>query len=162
MTDVPTTTTPARATKTSTTFRMECAVAIPIRAPANRIWGLLTNAKDFPRWNSTVTSIEGEIRLGHKLKLRVPISPRTFTPKVTELESSRRMVWSDGMAPMFKGIRTFELLEKPDGWTQFSMTEVFSGLMLPMIRRSLPDFGPPFEQYANDLKHEAEARDQFE
>lgn len=38
----------------------------------------------------------------------------------------------------------------------FSMVEVMSGLMLPLIRGSLPDFGPPFEQYAADLKREAE------
>jgi hypothetical protein len=36
------------------------------------------------------------------------------------------------------------------------MAEVFSGLMLPMIKGSLPDFGPPFEAYAADLKREAE------
>lgn len=144
------------ATKTSSTFRMECSVAIDIQAQATKIWALLTNAGDFPRWNTTVTSIEGEIALNQKLKLRVPISERTFTPKVTELEAPRRMVWSDGAAPMFKGVRTFSLSENPDGSTHFSMVEVFSGLMLPMIKGSLPDFGPPFEQYASDLKREAE------
>jgi hypothetical protein len=36
------------------------------------------------------------------------------------------------------------------------MTEVFSGLMLPMIKRSLPDFGPSFTTYAADLKGAAE------
>lgn len=135
---------------------MECAVAINIRAPAERIWALLTNAADFPRWNSTVTSIDGEIAQGHKLKLRVPISDRTFSPKVTEFEPHKRMVWSDGAAPMFKGQRTFTLTPNPDGSTDFSMVEVFKGLMLPMIKKSLPDFGPPFEQYAVDLKRESE------
>jgi hypothetical protein len=36
------------------------------------------------------------------------------------------------------------------------MTEVFSGLMLPMIGGRLPDFGPIFERYAADLKARAE------
>src|SRR5438128_682163 len=93
-----------KATKSASTFRMECGIAINIRAPASKIWGLLTNAKDFPRWNTTVTSIDGEIALGNKLKLRVPISERTFTPKVSELDEAKRMVWSDGAAPMFKGV----------------------------------------------------------
>jgi uncharacterized protein YndB with AHSA1/START domain len=135
---------------------MECKIAVSIRAPATRIWALLTDAKDFPRWNSTVTSIEGDIEVGNKLKLRVPISERTFTPKVAEFVPPHRMVWSDGAAPMFKGVRTFSLSQKPDGTTDFSMVEVISGLMLPMIKGSLPDFGPPFEQYASDLKREAE------
>jgi hypothetical protein len=37
------------------------------------------------------------------------------------------------------------------------MTERFSGLMLPMIKGSLPDFGPIFETYAMDLRRAAES-----
>jgi hypothetical protein len=66
------------------------------------------------------------------------------------------MVWSDGVAPMFKGVRTFTLSGRDDGSTDFSMVEVFTGVMLPMVKGSLPDFGPAFEQYAADLKREAE------
>ena len=66
------------------------------------------------------------------------------------------MTWSDGFAPMFKGVRTFELTAT-DGGVEFRMAEVFSGLMLPMIKGSLPDFVPIFEQYAADLKTAAEA-----
>lgn len=151
MTDKP------RARKTSSTFRMECGVLVNIRATPTAIFALLTDAAGFPRWNSTVTSIEGKIALGEKLALRVPAAPdRTFRPKVAELVPDARMVWSDGMAPLFKGVRTFTLTPREDGTTDFAMVEVFSGIMLPMIRGSLPDFGPPFEQYAADLKREAE------
>lgn len=81
---------------------------------------------------------------------------RVFKPTVTELVRAKRMVWSDGMAPMFKGVRTFSLEERADGSTDFAMVEVFAGVMLPLIKGSLPDFGPPFEQYAADLKRAAE------
>ncbi|MGE0327332.1 MAG: SRPBCC family protein [Polyangiaceae bacterium] len=143
------------ATSQSTTFRLETSVEIGIRAEPERIWQLLTNAADFPRWNSTVTSIEGRIASGEQLKLKVPISERTFTPKVRALEANRRMVWSDGAAPFFRGVRTFEL-EPGGGETLFRMTEVMTGIFLPMIKGSLPDFAPVFEQYARDLKREAE------
>ena len=63
---------------------------------------------------------------------------------------------SDGFAPLFKGVRTSTLAANPDGSTSFTMVEVFSGVMLPMIRRSLPDVGPSFVAYATDLKREAE------
>jgi hypothetical protein len=66
------------------------------------------------------------------------------------------MVWSDGMAPMFKGERTFTLTPRADGTTELEMVETFSGLMLPMIKGSLPDFAPVFDRYARDLKKEAE------
>jgi uncharacterized protein YndB with AHSA1/START domain len=146
-----------RATQTQRTFRMECSVAIRIRAPRETVWALLTDARDMPRWNSTITALDGEIALGERLALRVPVAKdRTFKPRVTELTAPARMVWSDGAAPMFKGVRTFTLTAGEDGTTDFAMSEVFSGLMLPLIKGSLPDFGPPFEQYAADLKSEAE------
>jgi hypothetical protein len=145
------------ATKTATTFRQSCAVRTDIRASTKTIWSLLTNAARYPTWNSTVTSLEGEIRTGEKLSLRVTLDPkRTFSPKVTRLDDTQ-MVWSDGFAPMFRGVRTFTLTPKSNGVTEFAMEEVFSGAMLPLIRKSLPDFAPAFEAFARDLKRAAEA-----
>jgi hypothetical protein len=147
----------AKATKTGTAFRMDCAIRATIHATPERIWALLTNAAEFSRWNSTVTSLEGEIAEGKTLTLKVPTAPeRVFRPRVSNVEPGRSMVWSDGMAPMFKGVRTFRLEPKGDGTTEFSMREEFSGVMLPMIKRSLPDFAPVFEAYAEDLKRAAE------
>jgi uncharacterized protein YndB with AHSA1/START domain len=146
-----------RAAKSATAFRMECGVSVRIAATPARVWSLLTNAADFPRWNSAVTRIDGDIALGRKLAVRVPLAPtRVFRPKVVELQPETRMVWSDGAAPMFRGRRTFTLTPRGDGAVEFAMVAVLSGLMLPMIKRSLPDFGPAFERYAADLKREAE------
>jgi len=140
-----------------TTFRQVCRVRCAIRATPATIWSLLTDARRFPTWNTTVTSLEGEIVLGSQLALRVKLDPkRTFRPKVTKLEPKKTMEWSDGFAPMFRGVRTFTLTPKPDGVTEFEMQEAFSGAMLPMIRKSLPDFGPAFETFASDLRRAAE------
>ena len=116
----------------------------------------MTDATDFPRWNSTVTSIEGQIREGEQLRLRVPGTDRTFTPKVSDVVPSQSMTWTGGFTPLFKGVRTFKLKPRDDGSTDFVMEERFSGLMLPLVKGSLPDFGPVFERYAHDLKKEAE------
>jgi uncharacterized protein YndB with AHSA1/START domain len=137
---------------------MECSIQCAIAAPPKRVWSLLTDAPGFPGWNSTVTRIGGTIALGAKLEIEVPAAPgRVFKPKVSELDANRSMTWSDGMAPMFKGVRTFTLAERADGGTDFTMTETFAGVMLPMIKGSLPDFGPVFEAYAKDLKKASEA-----
>ena len=148
----------AKAIKTASTFRMDCAIRTTIATSPDKIWALLTNAASFPQWNSTVTSIEGVIAEGQRLKLTVPAAPsRTFKPTVSRVEAGRSMVWSDGMAPMFKGVRTFTLTPNADGTTEFAMKEEFAGIMLPMIKGSLPDFTPVFEAYAADLKRAAEA-----
>jgi hypothetical protein len=137
-------------------FSLMCRVEVSIDARPERIWALLTNAKDFPRWNSTVTSIDGEIRDGQTIRIHVPGTGRTFTPRISIVAPNARMTWTGGFAPMFKGVRTFELTPRADGTTMFVMQERFAGLMLPLVGRALPDFGPVFERYSSDLKREAE------
>jgi len=145
-----------RITQSRGVFSMACGVSVDIQAPAAHIWGLLTDAKDFPRWNSTITRIEGQIREGGQLRVHVPGTDRTFTPRVSGLIPDQRMTWTGGFSPVFKGVRTFELRPCDEGSTEFVMEERFSGLILPFVKGSMPDFGPVFERYANDLKHEAE------
>src|SRR5262245_12651887 len=146
----------AKLTHSNTTFTTLYQVEINISAGPERVWTLLTNAQDFPRWNSTVTKVEGQIRDGERLRLHVPDSDRVFTPVVSDVVPNERMTWTGGLAPVFRGVRTFALTARNDGSTDFRMLERFSGLLLPLIKRLLPDFGPIFERYAVDLKRESE------
>lgn len=144
------------AEKTETTFTLRYAVRTAIAASPQAIWARLTDADGFSRWNSTVESIEGPIAPGQKLKIRVPVAPgRVFTPKVVEFVPAERMTWRDGFAPMFRGTRTYTLTPRGAA-TEFEMVEEFRGLMLPMIKKSLPDFRPIFDRYAADLKKTCE------
>ena len=133
-----------------------CAVEVRVRARADVVWRILSDAERFPRWNSTVTQIEGTIRDGARLRLRVPGTDRTFTPRVQVLRQNECMTWTGGFAPLFLGVRTFMLTPCGDGTTDFVMQERFSGVILPLVRRSLPNFGPVFATFARDLKREAE------
>lgn len=143
-------------TETRRAFSLACRVDLTMRASAQRIWALLTNAAGFPHWNSTVTRIEGDIREGGKLRVHVPGTDRVFAPRVSGVVPNERMTWTGGFSPVFKGVRTFELRPRGEGSTDFSMAERFSGLMLPLVKRSFPDFGPVFARYADDLRREAE------
>lgn len=142
--------------QTRTAFSMTCRVEVNIRANASVIWNLLTDAKRFPEWNSTVRAIEGEIRDGERLSVRVPGTDRAFRPRVSGFAPNKGMTWTGGFAPVFKGVRTFALRGRDDGSTDFTMEERFSGLLLPLVKGSLPDFGPVFKSYASDLQREAE------
>jgi hypothetical protein len=146
-----------KATKKRKTFRLECSVSNNIKASPEKIWKLLTDAANYKKWNSTLDSMEGNIALGGTVKMKVPQAPgRVFKVKVKEFTANKSMLWQDGFAPMFMGKRFFSLQSNTDGSTSFTMSEVFSGLMLPMIAGKLPDFGPIFEKYAADLKSAAE------
>ncbi len=145
-----------KAVKTNKAFRMVYKVGNTINASPETIWAILTNAPDFHNWNSTIDSIEGKIALNEVIKLHAKIAPdRTFKIKVSEFNPSSKMVWSDGNA-MFKGVRTFTLEPMGENVTVFTMQEVYTGAMLPMIKGSLPDFTEAFETFTADLKKEAE------
>lgn len=135
------------------------AVKISIHASSERIWELLTDAAGYPRWNHTVETIDGKIARNERIKVHARISPgRAFPVMVTQFEKPSRMVWTGGMPlGLFKGERVFMLTPRPDGHVEFSMREEYTGLMAPLIGKSIPDLQPAFDEFASDLKRAAEA-----
>jgi len=130
-----------------------------IAATPDAIWAILTDAANLSAWDSGVERVEGKIAPGETIKVFVKVNPgRAFPVKVTEFVPSQRMVWSGGM-PMglFKGVRTYTLSPQGGGMTRFTMREEYTGPLLPMIWRSIPDLGPSFQQFASGLKSRAES-----
>lgn len=136
----------------------EFSATTTIEAAPERIWAVLMNTSAYPEWDPYCDKIEGTIALGGKIKAFSTLSPgRAFPVKVTELVQNRKMVWSGGMPlGLFKGERTFTLTPKGAGTTEFTVREVFSGPMLAIIGRSLPDMAEPFAAFAAGLKKKSE------
>jgi hypothetical protein len=128
-----------------------------IAARPETIWAILSDAPAYSDWDSGVVKVEGRIAPQEKLKITSEVNPKRAYPiKVTEFSPCERMAWTGGMPlGLFKGVRTFTLTPE-DGATRFTMREEFTGPMLPLIRRSMPDFTPSFEQFARGLKARAE------
>lgn len=131
-----------------------------IAAKPEAIWKILIDGQGYPSWDSGVERVEGRIAPGETIKVYVKVNPgRAFPIKVTEFKPGERMVWSGGMPlGLFKGVRTYTLTPGSNGMTHFTMREEYTGPMLPMIWRSMPDLGPSFTQFANGLKERAEQR----
>lgn len=129
-----------------------------IAADADTIWALLTDAAGYPSWNPSVIGVEGRIAPGETIRLTSTLNPkRAFKLTVGDFSPPTRMTWSDGMPlGLFKGVRTFELVPR-DGVTAFSMEEVFSGLLAPLITKTIPDMTQSFEQFAVGLETAAES-----
>ncbi len=133
-------------------FSRETEVAIDIRARPQDVWSVLTNATEYPRWNTTVVSLDGQIALGEKIQLKSVLDPkRTFKLKVLELEAPRRMVWGDAM-----GKRTYEITEKDSSTVTFSMRERIGGPLFPLFAGMIPPFDEVFDKFAADLKKKTE------
>jgi hypothetical protein len=131
-----------------------------IDASPDAIWAVLTDAPAYAAWDSGVERVEGTIGPGEKIKVHSQAHPgRAFPVKVTDYKPRERMTWSGGMPlGLFKGVRTFTLTSDGTGPTRFHMREEYTGPLLPLIWRSMPDLGPSFEQFARGLKARAEER----
>lgn len=140
-----------KATTIRKTFSRETAVNTTIAADPAIVWALLTHAADYPRWNSTVVSIHGEIKSGATIELKSTLDEkRTFKLTVKEFVPEKRLVWGDGM-----GNRVYSL-EKLRNGTQFAMTERIGSPFFPLFAGMIPSFDESFDQFAADLKQEAE------
>ena len=135
---------------------LEYRVGIEIAASPDKVWALLTNAAEFPSWNSTIISIGGNIAEGEKIKLKSKVAPDREFPLLVSEKSANKMVWQDGNR-VFRGVRTFTVNPQGDGNTAVTMAEVLTGAFLPQIAPKLPDFLPSFDAFAADLKRAAEA-----
>ena len=130
-----------------------------IDARPEAVWAVLTDGAGYARLGLRRDRVEGTIAPEEKIKVVSEANPeRAFPVQVTEFAPGERMAWRGGMPlGLFKGVRTFTLAAE-GGATRFTMREEYTGPLLPLIWRSMPDLGPSFEQFARGLKARAETR----
>lgn len=135
------------------------STSIQIDAPAEKVWEVLTDASNWSQWNTTIEKIDGTIAPGNKVTVVTKASPdQAFPLKVTEFIPNQSMVWTGGMPlGLFTGKRTYSINPISEYSSEFSMSEVFTGLMAPLITRSIPDLQPSFDEFASCLKSYAES-----
>lgn len=133
--------------------------SVLIAAVPEDVWTVLTDTDAYSSWDSGVLAVTGQVALGARVTVRSAANPkRAFPVTVTELQPPQRMVWSGGMPlGLFRGVRTFTLAAESGGGTRFHMREKYTGPMLPLIWRSMPDLQPSFDQFARGLKARVES-----
>jgi len=130
-----------------------------IAASPEAVWAVLSDGASWPSWDSGVDAVEGRIAMGETIKIRSQAAPgRAFPVKVTRFEPPAHLRFSGGMPlGLFRGVRTYELSNGANGHVTFRMREEYSGPLLRLIWRSMPDLGPSFERFARGLKRRAES-----
>jgi hypothetical protein len=130
-----------------------------IEAPPERVWPVLADTASWSDWDSGVMGVEGRAAEGERIKITSELNPkRAYPVRVAELDPPRRMRWVGGMPlGLFRGVRTYTLTPEGEGRTRFHMREEFTGPMLPLIWRSMPDMNESFEQFARGLKRRVES-----
>ncbi|HRJ60785.1 MAG TPA: SRPBCC domain-containing protein [Azospirillaceae bacterium] len=122
----------------------ELVTSVCIQAPPSRVWSVLTDFPAYAAWNPFLTSVQGDLRLGARLTIRLapPGKPAvSVRPTITALEPCKRLVWQGfALAPgFFDGEHGFEL--EPLGQTACRLThaERFSGVLVAVVGPLLLD-----------------------
>ena len=131
---------------------------ITINAAPGKIWDILVDTTGYPNWDPGMERIEGNLAMGEKVKFFTKLSPeQAFPVKVTGFDQAKKMVLTGGMPlGLFKSERTHRLTPNSDGSTTFHTEEIFSGLLLPLFGKNIPDLTKNFEAFAAGLKQQAE------
>ena len=115
---------------------------IEIAATADRVWSILMDFPGYGRWNPFIRSLEGTARVGATLKAFIqPPGGRgmQFQPTVLAVEAAREFRWKGKLwvPGLFDGEHFFLLATGPHGRVLFRQGEIFSGLLVPLMKKSL-------------------------
>ena len=130
---------------------------IEIQADSTTVWNILADFSNYPNWNPFITTIQGKLKMGERL--RIAIGTFKFEPTIKELEEGRKLSWLGRLLfpGLFDGRHTFECLPQSDGTTLFIHQERFSGLLVPFMKKKLDtETKLGFESMNSALKELAE------
>lgn len=127
-----------------------------IRARSSTVWDVITDEGNLTVWNSGITEIHGEIRNGSTIRIRTTSGgKRTFRLRV-EQRPGELMTWKGGIPlGLFTGLRTFTLTPRGT-MTHFGLREEFTGPLVSVLRKRMPDMQSEFTAYVNAVKARAE------
>ena len=141
---------------------------IEIEAPAARVWQVLTDFAAYPEWNPFIRRVNGRPEVDEQLVVRMRPSGTkgmTFRPTVLKAEPNRQLRWLGHllMPGLFDGEHVFEIEELDQDRVLFTQREIFRGLLVPLLARSLDrDTQRGFEEMNRALRERAETTGQVE
>jgi hypothetical protein len=131
--------------------------SVLIAAAPEAVWAVLADASRYPDWDSGVTDVDGDIVDGGRITVHTEVNPRRAFPVLVALDPPRLMVWTGGLPlGLFRGTRTFGLDDAPGGATLFTMREEYTGPLLGLVWRTMPDLQPSFDRFVAGLKARVE------
>lgn len=133
-------------------YRVEKAMA----ASPETVWACLTDTSRYGEWVPSIERFEGKMTEGEQLTMHHTSGNKTRV-QVTQVESPRQYILSGGLPlNMVTGTRSFQLTPQANGHTLFVMEEIFSGWLMPILGRAIPDLSQSFEDFAVALQNRVE------
>ena len=127
-----------------------------IYARSSTAWDIITDDSNYTVWDSGITRIDGQVRNGGTIRIRTRTGGnRSFRLRVQQIPGEV-MTWTRALPlGLFTGVRTFTLSPQ-GGKTHLRVKEEFSGPLLGLVWRTVPDLGQNCTGYVNAVKERAE------
>ena len=117
---------------------------VDIDARPQEVWDMLVDFGSWESWNRFSPVVEGELRIGNRMRIRVVppgMKPMVFEPEVYVVKPYEKIIWGGSfLRVVYRGDHTFLLEPLPGGNTRFRQVEQFRGpmvlLMGGMIRKT--------------------------
>jgi hypothetical protein len=141
------------------TMATEIKTEITIHASPDKVWGVLSDFKNYPLWNPWVIALKGEVKEGSKIEIQLP--NMTFKPRVLTFKKNKELRWlGHFLFPgLFDGEHTLELIANQNGTTTFKHSEIFKGILVPLFKKQLLQTTKSgFEAMNKKLKERVEGR----
>lgn len=112
---------------------------IDINASVEVVWKVLTDFKNYHRWNTQLYFLEGQAQLGEKLTIKLePMGHRgyTYRPRLNTLQTHRLLSWKGSVyrGGFFSVEHRFSLEPNTFGGTHLVNEEVCRGLLSPVMQ----------------------------
>jgi hypothetical protein len=136
-----------------------------INASAKKVWAVLTDFASFSQWNPFIKEASGEAKEGARLKIRIHPpggSAMSFSPTVLKVENNRELRWLGNlvMPGLFDGEHIFCIEPQDANRVRFIQREMFRGLLVPILSKSLDqNTQRGFEAMNKALKERVEKAD---
>jgi len=142
-------------------FSKQLSSEIPINSSAQRVWELITQFDDFPKWNPFIRRATGQIKLQAKLEIFIQPSGAkgmTFRPKVLKVDPNHELRWLGRLylPGLFDGEHALIIEPLSENSVKFIQREKFTGLLVPFSGSLLRDTQRGFEEMNRELKQRAE------
>ncbi len=140
----------------------EIRTQLVINSSVEKVWQVLTDFNKYPDWNPFIKSVEGEMIVDSKFKVKIhpPNGKKMkFTPTLLVYNVNKEFKWVGhlGIKGIFDGEHRFQLIDNLDGTTTFIQSEIFSGVLVPFLKKMLDtDTRDGFEEMNRQLKDRVE------
>jgi hypothetical protein len=124
----------------------ELRTEIQFEGTPQEVWEVLADLPAHGEWNPFITRIEGDLRPGAKLDVRLEHEGErgiTMHPTVLAAEPGHELRWLGHLLVpgIFDGEHRLLIDEAGPGRVRFTQSERFGGILLPLLWRRLRDGG---------------------